>query len=27
LEFMPSPAGATGGTAFGHNAEQMKREA
>jgi hypothetical protein len=27
LEFMPSATGATGGTAFGHNAEQMKREA
>ena len=27
LEFMPSATGAAGGTAFGHNAEQMKREA
>jgi len=27
LEFMPNPAGVAGASAFGHNAEQMKREA
>jgi hypothetical protein len=27
LDFMPSPTGVAGAAAFGHNAEQMKREA